>query len=159
MKKVVLFFAMIFAINLITISCSQNNNEAGEMMHNENGMGEAGEGNHSETGNEQGESGKRWAKNATADETLNGIRAIITFNASTNTFEGTFQNLNTNVAQQTRLEVHIFDANGNSTEYGPTPGVDMQPNETRNITLSIPTGTNFVEFAMHPEVGTAGSGG
>lgn len=135
----------------ITISCSSNRNEVGELAHNESGA--------EEIGNEQGESGKRWGINVTANEVINGVRAIIKFNVTTNAFEGTFENLNSNIAQQTRLEVHIFDANGNSTEFGPTLGVDMQPGETRSISLSITAGVNFVEFTMHPEIGVAGSGG
>jgi hypothetical protein len=155
MRKVVLLFTMVFVTSLVIFSCSSDDSG----MEGLEGTEQGGENHGNENGSEQGESGTRWSSTATADETINGIRAIITFNTSTNAFEGTFENLNSNVAQQTRLEVHVFDTNGNSTEYGPTPGVDMQPNETRNLTLSIPVGTNFVEFTMHPEVGAAGSGG
>ncbi len=147
MKKPILFLA-IFALVASTVltSCSKDS------------MGDGPEGNET-GGDEQGESGTRWTKTQTADEVINGIHAIIAFDAASNAFVGTFENLNSNVAQQTRLETHIFDANGNSTEFGPTPGVDMAPGETRSVTLSITTGVNFVEFTMHPEVGTAGSGG
>ena len=151
MKKVILFLIMLITVVFITISCSSNRNEVGELAHNESGA----EG----IGNEQGESGKRWGINVTANEVINGVRVIIKFNVTTNAFEGTFENLNSNIAQQTRLEVHIFDANGNSTEFGPTLGVDMQPGETRSVSLSITAGVNFVEFTMHPEIGVAGSGG
>ena len=156
MKKIVLIFTMLLAVSLITTSCTKDDvGEGGEGPEGtEQGNGEGNEG-----GSEQGESGTRWAKDQTADEVISGIRAIISFNTATNSFEGTFENLNSNVAQQTRLETHVFDANGNSTEFGPTPGVDMQPGETRNVSLSVTSGTNFVEFTFHPEVGTSGSGG
>lgn len=159
MKRNVLIFTMLFTISLFTMSCSKEDvSEGPEGL--EQGIGEGTEGNHNETGgNEQGESGVRWQINQTADETINGIRAIISYNVTTNAFEGTFENLNSNVAEQTRLEAHVFDANGNSTEFGPTPGIDMQPGETRNVTLTINATTSFVEFTMHPEVGVSGNGG
>ncbi len=157
MKKTILIFTMLLTLSLISVSCSKDS--TGESGSEGPEGTEQGNGEGAEGGSEQGESGMRWGINQTADEVINGIHAIITYNAAANAFEGTFENLNSNVAQQTRLETHVFDANGNSTEFGPTPGVDMQPGEIRNITLSITTGANFVEFTMHPEVGTAGSGG
>ena len=139
---------MLLSVAFLTQSCTQSSSLTGEGPEGPEG-----------TGSEQGESGTRFDKAQTADEIINGIHAIITYNAATNAFEGTFENLNSNLAQQTRLEVHIFTASGVSTEYGPTPGVDMQSGATRNVTLSIPTGTSFVQFSMHPEVGVPGSGG
>jgi hypothetical protein len=152
MKKTILILTTLFFVMGMAITSCSTDDEGG-------GMGEGAEGNHMENGNEQGESGTVWSINDTADEIVNGIRTIITFNAATNAFEGTLENLNTNVAQQTRLEVHIIDANDNATEFGPTPGVDMQPGATRNISLPISAGVTFVEFTMHTEVGAAGSGG
>lgn len=147
MRKSILNFAMYFLVLLLVFtSCSKDSLGGGS---------EGPEG----SGGEQGESGMVWGINQSADEVISGIHAIITFNATTNSFEGTFENLNSNVAQQTRLEVHIIDANGNTTEFGPTPGVDMQPGASRSVVLPLTAGTSFVEFTMHAEVGTAGSGG
>ena len=152
MKKYNLLFTCLFLVSM-ALSCSSDNGESGG-----EGGSEGAEGSHNESGTEQGESGTRWAMNQTADEVINGIHAIISFDAATNSFVGTFENLNSNVAQQTRLEVHVFDANGNSTEFGPTPGVDMQPGAIRSISLPV-TGSGYVEFTMHPEVGAPGNGG
>ncbi len=156
MKKPILFLTMLFLVTSATFTSCSKADSAGEGTEQDNleGNGEGSEGG----GGEQGESGTRFSMNQTADEVISGIHAIISFDSATNSFVGTFENLNSNLAQQSRLEVHVFDASGNSTEFGPTPGVDMQPGETRNLSLPI-TGSGYTELTMHPEVGTAGSGG
>ncbi|MCL3782678.1 hypothetical protein EMN47_20015 [Prolixibacteraceae bacterium JC049] len=117
---------------------------------------EAGEGQ----GGELGESGKQWARSATASEIVNGVKLILTFDENSQTFTGTLENLNTKVAPQVRVEVHVYDAAGNSIEYGPTTPGDMQPSEKRNVSLPAPNAGSFIKFAMHPEIaGGEGSGG
>ncbi|GEM_PF-2575365 len=117
---------------------------------------ESGEGNG--TGAEAGESGLLWNRADVANETINGINLILSFDEATETFKGTLENTNTNVAQQVRVEIHVFDAKNNSKEYGPTTLGDMQPGEKRNVILPVPNAGNFVKFQMHPEVGNSGSG-
>ena len=97
--------------------------------------------------------------NEETGEVINGVRAIIFYDPAVQTFEGTFENLNSNTAQQTRLGVHIIDANGSTNEFGLTTPVDMQSGEMRNVSLVIAGGTGLIEFTMYPEVGPSGTGG
>ena len=119
-----------------------------------NELGETEEG----LGGEVGESGQLWNRGSTASEIVNGIKLILTYDAANESFKGTLENLNTKVAPQVRVEVHVYDAAGNSAEYGPTAPADMQAGEKRNVTLAAPGAGNFVTFAMHPEVGGSDSG-
>ena len=110
-------------------------------------------------GGEDGESGVRWNRNDTANEVINGINLILVYDEPSGAFKGTLENLNTKVASQVRVEVHVYNANGKSTEYGPTTPADMQPGKKRDVTLAAPNAGNFVTFAMHPEVGSSGGEG
>ncbi len=139
MKKAVLILALI----MIAFCCSKEGGEGSEGP---------------EGGNEGGnESGMLWGINDTADEIVNGIHLILTYDATTSSFIGTLENINTNRVPQVRVEVHVFDANNNSTEFGPTTPIDMDPGEMRDVTLTITGGTTFIQFNMHPEVGGSGS--
>lgn len=109
-----------------------------------------------ETGNE---SGILWNKNDTANEIVNGLHLILYYDPLSQAFKGTLENTNTVMAPLTRVEVHVFDVNNNSKEYGPTPSVNMQPGTKRNVTLPVPGAGAFVKFNMHPEVGSSSSGG
>ena len=172
MKKKGLFIAMFFTIFLALTSCSKDSAAGGEGPEGTElgGTGLAGGGEGPEgtetgggaegTGGEAGnESGTLWDIMATADETVNGLRLILSFDPASNTFSGTLENTNSSIVPQTRIEVHVFDANNVSTEFGPTPGVDMQPGAIRNVSLVIAGGLNPVQFNMHPEFGSAGAGG
>jgi hypothetical protein len=81
---------------------------------------------------------------------------VLAYNSSSQAFEGTLKNLNTSIAPQVRVEVHVYDAAGKSTEFGPTIPADMDPDETRNVTLEVVGAGSFVTFSMHPEVGLGG---
>lgn len=106
------------------------------------------------------ESGTRWKINQTADETANsGLRLILSYDPATLTFSGTLENTSSNLIPLTRVEVHAIDANGVSTEFGPTPGVDMAAGAKRNISLTITSGLNPVEYTIHAEFGAPGQGG
>lgn len=143
MKQLFVIFSMVFAITLTT-SCEK-----------ENESGEGSEG----LGGEQGESGQMWNRVDTANETVNGINLILVFDDSTQSFKGTLLNTNTNVAQQVRVETHVYDAAGVSIEFGPTTPADMQPGESRSVTLAANNAGSFIQFSMHPEVGsTSGEG-
>lgn len=142
MRRFIRFFSMFFLMTLVFTSCDKGN----EMAEGPEGP----EGSGGEGGNE---SGVLWNAADTADEIVNGIRLILTYDAASNSFVGTVENLNTTIAPQVRVEVHVFDAAGNSTEYGPTTPADMNPGETRNVTLPVPGAGSFVTFNMHPEVG------
>lgn len=137
MKRIFEIFLMCLSVAIVSTSCTKDNGEGPE--------GSGGEG-----GNE---SGVLWSCNETADETVNGVRLILDYDAANESFVGTVENLNTVTAPQVRVEVHVFDAAGNSTEYGPTAPGDMTPGEIREVVLPVPGAGNFVNFNMHPEVG------
>lgn len=144
MKKSFLLINVILVVMITITSCSKES------------LGEGPEGpeNGSETGDE---SGLLWKIDETADEIINGIHLILTYNSLNESFEGTLENTNTSTAPQVRVEVHTYDAQGNSKEFGPTTPADMAPGEIRSVKLSVNAGHTFVEFAMHPEVGGSGS--
>lgn len=104
------------------------------------------------------ESGIKWDADETAEEIMNGIKLILSYNATAESFEGTLENLNTSISPQVRVEVHVFDAAGKSKEYGPTTPADMDPGEVRNVSLPTTGAGAFVSFSMHPEVGSGGEG-
>ena len=130
-------FTMLLAVSLITTSCTKDDGLEEGPEGTEQGTGEGAEGNHTENGNEQGESGTRWAIDQTADEVINGIHAIISYNSTTDSFEGTFENLNSNVAQQTRLETHVFDANGNSFLQHSKVAVFLKRHVSDNMRINV----------------------
>lgn len=172
MKRFFLMLSLFVALGLLTVSCNKNpgeiygdgpegtelgdgpegneGNGEGNGEGSGEGNGEGGEGSGGEGGNE---SGTLWNIADTADETVNGLRLIISYDSATQTFTGTLENLNSTTMPQTRFEVHVFDAAGNSTEYGPSTPVDMAPGETRNVSLQVTGAQNFVQFNMHPEFG------
>ena len=141
MKKISLILLTISTV--FFTSCNQNNGEGPEGLGGEGGN----------------ESGMIWAIDETANEIVNGINLILTYNAATSTFEGTMENLNTTTAPQVRVEVHVFDASNNSTEFGPTTPIDMTPGQMVNVSLPITPNSAYVSFNMHPEVGGGNSGG
>ena len=141
MKKIFLTLVMMLTTSIIVISCTTES--------------VAGEGSE---GPENGESGIQWNIDQTADETANGLRLILTYNPTTSTFEGTLENVSPSVITMTRVEVHVIDATNNFIEFGPTPPTDMQPGATRNISLQITPGLNFVRFTIDAETGLPGSG-
>ena len=180
MKKVVLVFTMLLTVSLITVSCSKQlggdntpeiggmegaegpeggNGEGSEGSGGEGADGSNGEGSEGSGGEGGNESGMLWNATDTADEIVNGIHLILSYDQATESFVGTLENINTNTAPQVRVEVHVFDAAGNSTEFGPTTPADMVPGEIRDVSLPIAAGTTFTQFNMHPEVGTASAGG
>ena len=103
--------------------------------------------------NEQGESGQLWNRAETANETVNGVNLILIFDEDSQSFKGTIENINTNIAQQVKVEVHVVYADGTTKEYGPTIPEDMQAGEKRNVVLATPNASNFTGFRMHPELG------
>ncbi|PCE66578.1 hypothetical protein [Sediminicola luteus] len=137
---------LLLFMTLGLIGCSKDSGEGPEGM----------EGNGGEEGSE---TGVLWNIDQDADETLNGLRLQIRWDAASSSFTGTLTNTNTTTMPATRFEVHVFDANNKSTEYGPSPSVDMAPSTTRNISLQLPTNVQFVKYNMHPEFGSAGNGG
>ena len=141
MKRLFWISPMLIALVLVTISC-QKTNVSPEGL-----------------GGEAGESGTMWDRAATANEIVNGVNLILYFDETSESFVGTLENMNTTISPQVKVEVHVYDAAGKSTEFGPTTPGDMQAGEVRNVTLPAPGSGNFVQFNMHAEVGSSTSGG
>ena len=137
MKKTYLILSMFLTTLFLMSSCTKNN------------TGEGPEGN---------EGGIQWPIAQASDVTAAGLRLMLTYDPATSTFSGTLENTNATAVSMTRIEVHVVDAANISTEFGPTPAVDMQPGAIRNISLAITPGLNPVTYSIHPEFGVPGTG-
>lgn len=101
---------------------------------------------------EPGESGRRWAPAETATETRNGVELVISYSSSTERFTGTVTNTNDTTVTDVRVEIHL----SNGTELGPTPRVDLAPDESRPVTLDA-SGQSFTWYSVHVEIGSSSS--
>ena len=99
------------------------------------------------------ESGTELALDAQYDNTRNGARLILAYDAQTNSFKGTVENTTNETLKQVRVEVHL----SNGKELGPTPAADLAPGEKREVQL-IATSTDFDGWTAHPEVGAGEHG-
>ena len=105
------------------------------------------------------ESSTRYGLTETYDETRNGARLVISYDAVTDAFTGTVTNTTNSVLTQVRVEVHLYDGTVTVDELGPTPNVDLQPGASHDVTLPV-GGQSFTEWVAHPEVGpSSGHGG
>ncbi len=109
--------------------------------------GEHGEGRR-ESGHEE-EGGKRLGKNETSDETRNGARLILAYNAATKSFQGAVYNTTSKTLSQVRVEVHL----SNGVELGPTKRTDLQPGKRILVELSAAS-QGFTWWTTHPEHGS-----
>ena len=100
------------------------------------------------------ESGTELSLDQSYDTIRKGVRLIMSYNAQTNTFEGTVENTTGETLQQVRVEVHL----SNGVELGPTPSVDLSPGEKRAVKLTA-TGKDFNGWTPHAEVGSGEHGG
>ena len=90
----------------------------------------------------------------TYDNVRNGAHLIMSYDATTNSFEGTVKNTTNAILSQVRVEVHL----SNGVELGPTSPVDLAPGEQIPIVL-IAEGPPFDRWTAHPEVGPMSSSG
>ncbi len=90
----------------------------------------------------------------TYDNVRNGAHLIMSYDAATNSFEGTVQNTTNAILLQVRVEVHL----SNGVELGPTSPVDLAPGEQIPIVL-VAEGPSFDRWTAHPEVGPMSSSG
>ena len=104
------------------------------------------------------ESSTRYGLTETYDETRNGARLVISYDAATDAFTGTVSNTTNGVLTQVRVEVHLYDGTVTVDELGPTPNVDLQPGGSHDVTLPV-GGQSFTEWVAHPEVGPSSGGG
>ena len=101
-----------------------------------------------ESGHEE-EGGKRLAKNETWDETRNGARLILAYNAATQSFQGSVQNTTSKTLSEVRVEVHL----SNGAELGPTKRTDLKPGAKISVELSAANQV-FTWWTTHPEHGS-----
>ena len=104
------------------------------------------------------ESANRLTLTDTYDNVRNGAHLIISYNATTDAFEGTVTNITNATLTQVRVEVHLYDGSVTVDELGPTPDVDLMAGETHDVVLPV-MGQSFTEWVAHPEVGPRTSGG
>ncbi|MCK4724602.1 MAG: hypothetical protein KAT29_02315 [Anaerolineales bacterium] len=106
-----------------------------------------------EAGENQEESGTELALSERYDQVRNGARLILSYNAQSNSFNGTVENTTDNILKGVRVEVHL----SNGVELGPTIPTDLNPGEIMDITLKA-TSRGFDGWTAHPEVGEGGGG-
>ena len=109
------------------------------------------EGGEGAGGGEEG-SGAMLAPDQTFDMVRAGARLIVSYDAASNSFNGTVQNTTSGTLTRVRVEIHL----DNGTELGPTVPVDLAAGETLAITLPA-TAAPFNGWTPHAEVG-AGEG-
>ncbi|HCO95789.1 MAG TPA: hypothetical protein DIU00_17900 [Phycisphaerales bacterium] len=133
-----------------TATRGEHDRDGGE--HSREGYGE-----HDREGGEHGEegeeSGTQLALNEKYDSVRNGARLILTYDAQSNSFNGTVENTTGETLQRVRVEVHL----SNGIELGPTTPADLGPGEKRDVKLTT-TSKNFDGWSAHPEVGISEHG-
>ena len=88
----------------------------------------------------------------TYDNVRNGAHLIMSYDAASNSFNGTVKNTTGAVLRQVRVEIHL----SNGVELGPTPPVDLAPGAQIPIEL-MAEGPSFNKWTAHPEVGGSGA--
>lgn len=126
----------------------------GEHEHGEHGQHDRD--GHEHHGEEGEESGTEFALDETYDETRQGARLILAYDADSNSFNGTIENTTDEVLERVRVEVHL----SNGREIGPTTPADLEPGEKREVSLTAES-DDFDGWSAHPEVGSGehGEGG
>ncbi len=127
----------------------------------ESGGGESGteSGSESSGGSEEGSGAvSMLAPDETFDAIRGGARLILSYDAPSNSFRGTVENMTNGVLSQVRIEVHL----SNGVELGPTTPANMAPDQMLTVTLPA-TQASFTGWVAHAEVGSgsegSGSGG
>ena len=114
--------------------------------------GEHASGEASERGGE-GSSAAALGPNDTYDETRNGARLILSYDAAAHAFTGTVENTTDRVLRRARVEIHL----SNGIELGPTAPTDLAPGQVLQIRLASTTAP-FTSWTTHAEIGS-GEGG
>lgn len=145
------------AIILATIfnSCS-NDPKASE---NQDSVSlESDRGEHDRDGKEYGgEEGEEKSIQLSLDEVYNevrkGVRLVLTYDAESNSFNGTVENTTDEILEIVRVEVHL----SSGKELGPTTPADLNPGEKRAVKLNA-TNKDFNGWSTHAEVGSSEHG-
>ena len=103
-----------------------------------------------EGGSEEGEeSAVQYARTEVYDRVRAGARLVISYDAPSNTFVGTVENVTSETLDRVRVEVHL----SNGVELGPTTPTDLAPGGVLHVTLEATT-QPFDTWSAHPEVGS-----
>ena len=141
--------ATIAVLLAVVISGCSNDRGTGEKQDSDKSTTTRGEHARDRGGDAEGEeSGTELALNETYDNVRNGARLILTYDAQSNSFNGTVENTTERILERVRVEVHL----SNGTELGPTVPGDLKSGEKRNVTLKA-TSKAFDGWSAHPEVG------
>jgi len=116
--------------------------------HDGEGRGEHDRDGDDHHGAEGEESGTELALNQKYNNTRNGARLILAYDAEDNSFNGTVENTTDKTLEQVRVEVHL----SNGKELGPTTPADLEPGKTMDVKLAAQT-KDFDGWTAHPEVG------
>ena len=115
----------------------------------EHGGGSGEHGRSEEGGSEEGEeSAVQYTQTEVYDGVRAGARLIIFYDAPSNTFIGTVENVTSETLARVRVEVHL----SNGVELGPTTPTDLAPGGVLEVTLEA-TQQPFEAWSAHPEVG------
>ena len=128
---------------------SESGEHDGGESAGEHGGAESGE--HDGEGESDGdgeESGTQYGLNETFDEVRAGARLLLSYDATSNSFNGTVENTTGATLRRVRVEVHL----SNGTELGPTTPTDLAPGEVAGIALPA-TSQPFATWSAHPEAG------
>lgn len=94
------------------------------------------------------ESANQLGKSDTYDELRAGSRLILRYDAESNAFTGTVENVTEAPLSRVRVEIHL----SNGVELGPTPAVDLEPGASAAVSLAAPD-RPFDTWSAHAEVG------
>jgi len=109
-----ILFTIVAILAIVLIACTSDD---GTIMTNEE------------------ESGAELALDESYDEVQNGARLSLTYDAQSNSFIGFIENNKDNILKKVRVEVHL----SNGTELGPTTPTDLNPGESKDVSLTATT--------------------
>ena len=138
---------MVLAITLAGCNSKPKSNKAEEPAKLE-----AEKGIHERDANGEGEgeeSGTQLGLDETYDVVRKDTHLVLSYDAQSNSFVGTVENVSDEVLDRVRVEVHL----SNGTELGPTTQVDLKPGETREVLLAAES-ADFEGWSTHAEVGS-----
>ncbi len=129
----------------------------GEGAGEHTGGGESGEGSGEHAGEGEGhegdESGEDTSPTLPVSEptsgTFNNLDYRASYDPSDNSFKATVTNNTNQTVCASRVEVHMA-TQGQVTELGPTPSVDLQPGESVDVVLPADPGVPDT-YTIHPE--------
>lgn len=145
-----MFLGLVIILAMLINSCANDaktdNSHAADSLVVENNEHERDSESPEGSGGE--EAGTEFTLNEQYDNTRNGVRLVLAYNAENSSFDGTIENTTDESLEKVRVEVHL----SSGVELGPTPPVNLAAGEKRDVRL-IAEGNKFERWTAHPEVG------